>query len=659
MIPILFEYNATSFTTHGIGDLIDCTDCVVQLTADGEYELSFNYPITGELIHELTIGRLVYVKANPWQNNQIFRIYGYEKGIGGIITVNCQHISYDLANIPVKNFKSAASATANTVMANMKTNSISITGLSVNSFTFTSNVSGTAHTVDGYFELSSPSTVRSVLLDGESSIQGCFGGDYVFDNYTVSLLSTGGSDRGVVVEYGVDLMDLRQEENISETVTGILPYYTYTDTQDVSQTTYGSVQYATGTFRSHKVAPMSMNEYFPDQAEHTSPTAAQLNTKAQQWIASEADFGKPEINLTLSYAQLGQDVRLHDAVTVRFVKMGIDVKSKVVSVKYDVLKERILEVQVGKTKQSIVFSLEDASRLRRGLLPPARIKDKSLTSSKYADNSVITSALDDAAVTASKLKDSAVTESKINDAAVTESKINDAAVTHGKLGGGSVGANNMQDASVPTRSLQDYAVTEGKINGGAVTEAKIGGGAVSTSKLADGAATESKIANEAVSEVKVKPLAITVSRIANGAVQTTKIQDGAVITDKILNKAVTYAKSAYQGTLDQVDINAADIAAINLLFVGGATATSIITQALTCTGGSQLQGGISTSTINSGDIYCGSVNASGVYVNGNRVALASEIPSLSGYATEQYARNYADSAVTYHQWRCANYSPSY
>ena len=606
MIPILFEYDTTSFETHGIGDLVDCTDCVVQLTADGEYELSFNYPITGDLIHELTIGRLVYVKANPWQNNQIFRIYGYEKGIGGIITVNCQHISYDLANIPVKNFKSDASATANTVMANMKSNAISITGLSVNSFTFTSNVSGTAHTVDGYFELESPSTVRSVLLDGDGSIQGCFGGDYVFDNYTVQLLTTGGSDRGVMVEYGVDLMDLSQEESISEMVTGILPYYTYTDANDVNQTTYGSVQYATGTFRSNKVAPMSMNEYFPDQAEHTSPSAEQLNAKAQEWIAAETDFGKPEINLTLSYAELGQDVRLHDAVTVRFVKMGIDVKSKVVAVKYDVLKERILEVQVGKTKRSIVFSLEDASRLRRGLLPPARIKDNSITSSKYADSSV----------------------------------------THSKLGGGSVGANNMQDAAVPTRSLQDYAVTSGKIGGGAVT----------TSKIADGAATETKIADNAVTEPKVKPLSITVSRIANGAVVTDKIQDGAVITNKILEKAVTYAKSAYQRTLDQVDINAADIAAINLLFVGGATATSIITQSLTCTGGSQLQGGISTSTINSGNIYCGSVSASGVYVNGSRVALASEIPSLSGYATEQYARNYAGNQITFHQNRCGNYT---
>ena len=120
MIPILFEYNETSFTSHGIGDLIDAIECMAMQNDEGEWELSFSYPISGELINELTIGRLVYAKANPWQGNQIFRIYGYEKAINGKIVVNCQHVSYDLRDIPIKAFKSASNATCNTVLANMK-----------------------------------------------------------------------------------------------------------------------------------------------------------------------------------------------------------------------------------------------------------------------------------------------------------------------------------------------------------------------------------------------------------------------------------------------------------------------------------------------------------------------------------------------------------
>lgn len=513
MIPILFEYNATTFTNHGIGDLVDCIECVTSQNDEGEYELSFTYPVGGELINELTIGRLIYAKANPWQNNQIFRIYGYEKEIGGVITVNCEHISYDLNKIPVKCFKSAASANCNTVLANMKSNAVSITGLSISSFTFSSNVSGTAQTQKGYYELESPASARSVILDGDDSIKGCFGGDLVFDNYTVSLQSTGGSDRGVVIEYGVDLMDLNQEENISEMVTGVLPYYTYTANNDNNDPliAYGAVQYASGTFRTHRVEPLDLTSYFPNQADHTAPTAAQLNSKAQEWMQKEDGFGQPEVNLTLSYATLGQDVRLHDAVTVRFVKMGIDVKSKVCSYTYDVLNERVTEVEVGKTKPSVLFSLEDASRLRKGLLPPERIKDNSITEEKYAS--------------------------------------------------GSVGGSAIKNSGVSS-----YHLT---------------GGAVGGRELANNAVSEPKIADEAVTTNKVKPLAITVNRIANGAVISEKITDGAVTTNKVLSKAITYAKSAYQGTLDQVDINAADIAAINNIFAGSVWADWIKVGGLT------------------------------------------------------------------------------
>ena len=474
MIPILFEYNATDFTTHGIGDLIDATACETEMNDEGEYELSLVYPISGPLINELTIGRIIYVKANPWQSNQQFRIYGYEKEIGGKLTVNAQHISYDLANLPAKKFKSSTSATCNTVLANLKTNMMDISGLSKSKFTFYSNVSGTAQTQDGYYELDTPSSARAAILDGDDSIKGVFGGDLVLDNYSISLLATGGADRGVYIDYGVDLIDLNQEENISEMVTGVLPYFRYTqENTDDELVTYGSIQYASGTFRNHKVSPLDLTEYFPNQAEHTSPTAAQLNSKAQQWIAAEPNFGEPEVNLTLNYAQLGQDVRLHDAVTVRFIKMGIDVKAKVTSYKYDVLNERPKEVQVGKTKKSVLFSLEDASRLRKGLLPPARIKDKSLTSDKYADSSVGSAAIGTGSVGSSKIAGGAVTNSKVADNAIDTKNIVDSAIKYNKIA----------DKAVIEGKLNDAAVSERTIVSSAVSYAKLAGGSVDTNKF--------------------------------------------------------------------------------------------------------------------------------------------------------------------------------
>ena len=490
MIPILFEYNATDFSTHGIGDLVDCIACEAQCNDDGEYELSLIYPKDGELFGELTIGRLIYAKANSWQQNQIFRIYGYEKEIAGKVTINCEHISYDLNRIPVKKFKSAASATCNTVLANVKSNAVAITGLNISKFTFTSNVSGTAQTQEGYYELDTPSSARTAILDGDDSVKGVFGGNLILDNYNLKLLASGtnesGMNRGVLIEYGVDLMDLKQEENISEMYTGVYPYFRYraNDSDEDDTLVYGAIQYPEdGTFQNHRVMPLDVTEYFPNQAEHIAPSVEQINSKAQEWMSKEDGFGEPEVNLTLSYAELGQDVHLHDQVTVRFVKMGIDVAAKVTSYKYDVLLERVIEVEVGKTKKTILFSLEDASRLKKGLLPPKRIQDKSLTSNKYADGSVQSAAIGTGSVGTSKLASGAVTSPKIGEGEVKETNIDTDAVTTGKIKNNSITRYKILNGEVVGDKIAGLAVSEGKLAGGAVTYAKLAGSSVDSDKF--------------------------------------------------------------------------------------------------------------------------------------------------------------------------------
>ena len=110
MIPILFDTSETTFTSHGIGDLVDCSECTVNQTEEGEYELAFVYPVDSELFNELTINRYVLAKPNHYDNPQIFQIYGYGKQLNGQIQINCQHISYAMSGIPVKPFKDITTA---------------------------------------------------------------------------------------------------------------------------------------------------------------------------------------------------------------------------------------------------------------------------------------------------------------------------------------------------------------------------------------------------------------------------------------------------------------------------------------------------------------------------------------------------------------------
>ena len=104
MIPVLYEYNTTSyssFLTFGIGALKDTTSCEVTEERNGSYELVLKYPLSGPLIKEIKKERLIKAQTKNPSGAQIFRIYRISAPIAGIITVYAQHISYDLSGVVV------------------------------------------------------------------------------------------------------------------------------------------------------------------------------------------------------------------------------------------------------------------------------------------------------------------------------------------------------------------------------------------------------------------------------------------------------------------------------------------------------------------------------------------------------------------------------
>lgn len=460
MIPILFEHNATTFTTHGLGDLVDCISCETTCNADGEYELTLQYPVSAPMFPELKINRIVYAKANDYHPWQAFRIYGYEKEIKGVQTINCQHISYDLHCIPTMEIPKTYNVTSCNAALQLAKSQAFISC----PFTFYTDINRLPHMEEHIFKASNPASIRALLLDGDDSIRGAFGGDLVFNNYEVFLMQMAGEDRGVTLDYGVDIVDLTQEENISQMITGVLPYFRWneanenSESEDYGETTdhiaYGTIQYIPGNFERQNIMALDLTDQFPNQDQGTYPPSSALDSKAQEWI-QESDVGHPIISLTVNYATLGQDVRLHDAVTVRFHEMGIDVKSKVTSYKYDVLAERPVEIEIGKTKASSMFSLEDASRLKRGLIPPKRIPKKSIGNDQIQNGGVGGKGISAAGVGSWHLRDKAVEEDKIDENAVTVNKIKDGAVVEEKISTDAVTNSKIKDKAISRLKCDD------------------------------------------------------------------------------------------------------------------------------------------------------------------------------------------------------------
>lgn len=340
MIPILYSPTTTSFTTGGIGKLIDAGSCIVTEERNGSYELEMTYPITGHLYDEIKQRSIIFAKPSPAQSEQPFRVYRITKPLNKVVTIYAAHISYDLSGIPVKNFTSQSVQAALTALTTSSVIS--------NPFTFWSD-----KTNSGVMEIETPMPCRTIL----SNILDVYGGEYEFDKYTVKLHSQRGFDNGVSIKYGKNLTDLEQDENCSNVYTGVLPYWTGNET-----TVSGSVVNAPGTYDFTRILPVDFTSDFEEQ-----PSIAQLNNAATNYISAN-NIGIPEVNLTVSFVHLNQTeeyknlgiferVELGDTIKVEFAAMGVSSTARCVKTVYNTLLERYDNVELGEVKKGLADTI--------------------------------------------------------------------------------------------------------------------------------------------------------------------------------------------------------------------------------------------------------------------------------------------------------------
>lgn len=345
MIPILYSPTTTSFTTGGIGKLIDAGSCIVTEERNGSYELEMTYPITGHLYDEIKQRSIIFAKPSPAQSEQPFRVYRITKPLNKVVTIYAAHISYDLSGIPVKNFTSQSVQAALTALTT--------SSVINNPFTFWSD-----KTNSGVMEIETPMPCRTIL----SNILDAYGGEYEFDKYTVKLHSLRGFDNGVSIKYGKNLTDLEQDENCSNVYTGVLPYWTGNDTNGNKTTVSGSVVNAPGTYDFTRILPVDFTSDFEEQ-----PSTAQLDNAATNYI-SDNNIGIPEVNLTVSFVHLNQTeeyknlgiferVELGDTIKVEFAAMGVSSTARCVKTVYNTLLERYDNVELGEVKKGLADTI--------------------------------------------------------------------------------------------------------------------------------------------------------------------------------------------------------------------------------------------------------------------------------------------------------------
>lgn len=358
MIPILYDKTEKEFRTLGIGPLSDAISCEVTEERNGSYELRMTYPITGVHYSDITNEAIICATPADGKDAQPFRIYKISRPINGKISVYAEHLSYQLSHIVVMPF--TAHGAGNT-LSGLIDNSIGDQPFSV----WTDIANGTTE-----YNQTVPASFRSRLGGVSGSVLDCFGGEYEFDQWTVKLHAHRGTDRGVSIEYGKNLVSVTQEENIANVVTGIVPMWKSNDGDTVVTLPEVLIEseYADRyTYKRNIVYDFSSD--FQDQ-----PTEEELRAKAESYISSNL-IGVPEVSIDVDFVALSdteeykdlerERINLCDTVTVRFAELGIDTTAKVVKTVYDVLGDRYTKVSIGSVKASIVDTVNSIQQTQK------------------------------------------------------------------------------------------------------------------------------------------------------------------------------------------------------------------------------------------------------------------------------------------------------
>ncbi len=356
MKPILFSPSASVFNTNGLGRL-NFISCTVTEERNGMYILEGT--IAEDELHAsaLEMNSIIVAKPNHSSANQAFRVHKIVKPMKGIYSISAQHISYQLSYIPTMPFTitASSSACANT-LAGLKSNAAESCP-----FTFWTDVT----TVASYNQ-AAPASIRARLGGVEGSVLDQFGGEYEWDNYTVKLHAQRGVQTpNVTLRYGKNIIDLDQEKEINNTITGICPYWMDSEGGNIVTLPEKTVDSSTASsYPFKRTVPYDMSSDWEE-----APTESQLRTRAQAYV-NASGIGIPKVSIKVSFVNLPdteeykdvaalQSVNLCDYVAVQFEKLGISVNAKVVKTVYNVLTERYDSIEVGAIRSSLAGTISD------------------------------------------------------------------------------------------------------------------------------------------------------------------------------------------------------------------------------------------------------------------------------------------------------------
>lgn len=335
---------------NGHNHLIDAIECTVEEELNGVYRLHMIYPVNGAYASYLKPMNIIMAPPATGKDFQAFDIIRVSMPSHDRLEIDAKHVSFRLNAITIQPFapESGAKWSANLYLQEIKNKSYAECY-----FDLTASITGNIRVT----RFNEPMSVRKAI----GIVQEEFGGDFIWNNFTVTLVSQRGANKQFMVfRYGKDIAEFHKEENAENLTHAVVPFWVGRDANKKEILVNGGLTYdpniSIPANEYLRTIPLDLSDKFD-----SAPTAQQLKDFAKDYLTTaglstaitSVDASVLSITRTADTPVSEEDINkayIGDTITIEHSELDISVPMRIVRVVYDVLNERYTEVLFGSPK---------------------------------------------------------------------------------------------------------------------------------------------------------------------------------------------------------------------------------------------------------------------------------------------------------------------
>ncbi|HAT4337427.1 TPA: hypothetical protein I9092_002912 [Clostridium perfringens] len=369
-----YKGNNTNYEFDGDVTLVP-NKAIFDITMNGICEIEINHPYDKEGRWKIINGNGVIKAPTPYSKGQLFVIYSIDKNMLTTgLKIKARHIFFDLYYSTTEDIR-AVNCNCQRAL-NILFNGTKFTGHSnikkINTCYFVKQ--NRIEAING--------------SNKDNTIINRWGGEIFLDNFNVYINERIGEDKGLEILYGTNMLDLGLKENRKDIVTRIKPVAfngirlpeLFIDSPLISK--YRIVYEKYIEFSNLKFKGDLQNE-----SEDTEDGSIIFETKEELYNALreeckklfENGIDKPKITGNVKVAALSNtekykfvkdlvNINLGDTLTAKHLDLNIDIKVRCVGYKWDILKEKYIDVTIGDVVKNYFQNQSDTTQKVNSIL---------------------------------------------------------------------------------------------------------------------------------------------------------------------------------------------------------------------------------------------------------------------------------------------------